>query len=205
MLPVECACVSVHGANRLGANSLLEAIFYGRHVGQTIIDDLEKDKFLTHKNPDINDAKKMEEEIDKLLSSCGKERVPLLRKELQESMTENAGVFRTEEKLLKQKEIIKKLKRRYKNIGIDDRSKIFNTDLQEAIELGHMLDFSAFIVEGAILRKESRGSHFRDDFPQRDDEHFLNHTYGYMDKRGGIKVDYKPVTIGKYQPTARTY
>lgn len=201
----ECACVSVHGANRLGANSLLEATFYGRHVGQTIIEDLEKDKFLTHKDPDINDAKRMEEEIDNLLSSCGKERVPILRKELQDSMTENAGVFRTEEKLLKQKEIIKKLKRRYKNIGIDDRSKIFNTDLQEAIELGHMLDYSAFIVEGAILRKESRGSHFRDDFPKRDDEHFLNHTYCYMNKRGGIKVDYKPVTIGRYQPTERTY
>ncbi len=201
----ECACVSVHGANRLGANSLLEAVFYGRHVGQTIIKDLEEDKFLTHKEPDTNDAKGMQDEIDMILSSCGNERVPELRTELQKTMTENAGVFRTEEKLLKQREIIKVLKKRYENIAIDDRSKIFNTDLQEALELGHMLDFSAFIVKGAIFRKESRGSHFRDDFPKRDDENFLNHTYGYMDKNGSIRVDYKPVTIGKYKPTERTY
>jgi len=201
----ECACVSVHGANRLGANSLLEATFYGRHVGQTIIKDLEEDKFLTHKEPDINDANQMVNEIDKIISSCGNERVPDLRSELQRTMTMNAGVFRTKEKLLEQKKIIKKLRKRYENIGIDDRSKIFNTDLQEAIELGHMLDFTAFIVEGAILREESRGSHFRNDFPKRDDEKFLKHTYGYMDKKGNIKIDYKPVTIGKYKPTERTY
>ena len=166
---------------------------------------MEEDKFLTHKEPDINDATVMVKEIDRLISSCGSERVPELRSELQRTMTENAGVFRTEEKLVKQKEIIKELKQRYKNIGIDDRSKVFNTDLQEAIELGHMLDFSAFIVEGAILRKESRGSHFRDDFPKRDDENFLNHTYCYLNEDGSIKVDYKPVTIGKYKPTERTY
>jgi succinate dehydrogenase / fumarate reductase flavoprotein subunit len=201
----ECACVSVHGANRLGANSLLEATFYGRHVGQTIIKDLEEDKFLTHKEPDINDANQMVKEMDRIISSCGSERVPVLRSELQRTMTINAGVFRTREKLLEQKKIIKKLKKRYENIGIDDRSKIFNTDLQEAIELGHMLDFTAYIVEGAILREESRGSHFRDDFPKRDDKKFLKHTYGYMDKKGNIKIDYKPVTIGKYKPTERTY
>ena len=103
------------------------------------------------------------------------------------------------------KKIIKELKERYKNIGIDDRSKVYNTDLQEAIELGHMLDYSAFIVEGAILRKESRGSHFRDDYPKRDDDNFLKHTYCYMDKNGNIKADYKSVTIGKYEPTERTY
>ncbi len=201
----ECACVSVHGANRLGANSLLEALFYGRHVGQTIIKDLEEDRFLTHKEPDVKDADIMVKEIDNLLSSCGSERVPQIRDELQKSMTENAGVFRTEEKLLKQREIIKELKQRYKNVGIDDRSKIYNTDLQEAIELGHMLDYSAFIVEGAILRKESRGSHFRDDYPKRDDENFLKHTYCYLNEDGSIRVDYKPVTIGKYKPTERTY
>ncbi len=201
----ECACVSVHGANRLGANSLLEALFYGRHVGQTIIKDLEEDRFLTHKEPDVKDADIMVKEIDNLLSSCGSERVPQIRDELQKSMTENAGVFRTEEKLLKQREIIKELKQRYKNVAIDDRSKIYNTDLQEAIELGHMLDYSAFIVEGAILRKESRGSHFRDDYPKRDDENFLKHTYCYLNEDGSIRVDYKPVTIGKYKPTERTY
>jgi succinate dehydrogenase / fumarate reductase flavoprotein subunit len=201
----ECACVSVHGANRLGANSLLDALFYGRHVGQTIIEDLKKEGYLTHKEPCESDAQGMIDELDAIMGANGTERVPLLREELQKTMTENAGVFRTEEKLIKQREIVKELKERFRNISIDDKSAIYNTDLQEALELGHMLDFAAFIVEGAIFRKESRGAHFRDDFTERDDENFLNHTYGYMDKNGDIRIDYKPVTIGKYEPTERRY
>ncbi len=201
----ECACVSVHGANRLGANSLLEALFYGRYVGETIIKDLEDGNLLTHADHKISDADRMVAEIDWLLSSCGSERVADIRKDLQDSMTKNAGVFRVEEKLLKQREIIKELRERFKYVGLDDRSKVYNTDLQEALELGHMLDYAAFIVEGAIYRKESRGSHFRDDYPNRDDKNFLTHTYGYMDEEGNIDIDYKPVKIGKYKPQERTY
>ncbi len=201
----ECACVSVHGANRLGANSLLEAMFFGRHVGQTIISDLEKEDFLVHKEPDQKDADRMLEEIDRLLTSNGDERVPALRAELQESMTENAGVFRTEESLQKQKKKLKELRERFKHIRIDDKSKIYNTDLQEAIELGHMLDYSMFIVEGAIARKESRGAHFRDDYPKRDDENFLKHTYAYMDENGEIQMEYKDVNLGIFEPQERTY
>ena len=201
----ECACVSVHGANRLGANSLLEAMFFGRHVGQTIISDLSKKDFLVHKEPDKKDADRMLEEINRLLTSNGDERVPALRAELQESMTANAGVFRTEESLLKQKKKLKELRERFNHIRIDDKSKVYNTDLQEAIELGHMLDYSMFIVEGAIARKESRGAHFRDDYPKRDDENFLKHTYAHMDENGEIHMEYKDVNLGIFEPQERTY
>ena len=201
----ECACISVHGANRLGANSLLDAMFYGRHVGQTIGEDLSKDGYLTHKEPDYSDADRMLEEIDTLLKSNGDERVQNLRNELQESMTENAGVFRTEESLLKQREKIKELREKYKSIRVEDKSKIFNTELQEAIEFGHMLDYAAFIVEGAIARKESRGAHYREDYTARDDENFLVHTYARMDKDGNITMDYIDVHLGIYEPQERKY
>lgn len=201
----ECACVSVHGANRLGANSLLEAMFFGRHVGQTIIADLRKKDFLIHKEPDQKDADRMLEEINRIMTSSGDEKVPLLRAELQESMTENAGVFRTEESLQKQKKKLKELRERFKHIRIEDKSKVYNTDLQEAIELGHMLDYSMFIVEGAIARKESRGAHFRDDYPKRDDENFLKHTYAHMDENGEIHMEYKDVNLGIFEPQERTY
>ncbi len=198
----ECSCVSVHGANRLGANSVLEAMLFGRHVGKTMaaeVDGLELQKV----KPEDADA--FVSEMEWVLNNNGDERVPALRKELQDSMTKNAGVFRTEESLKKQKEIIKELRSRFKNIRIDDKSKIYNTDLQEALELGHMLDFSMFIVDGALARKESRGAHFRNDYPTRDDKKFLKHTFAYMSKRGAIKLEYGDVVLGKFEPQERTY
>ncbi len=201
----ECACVSVHGANRLGANSLLEAMFFGRHTGKTIVSDLRKKDFLVHKEPNEKDADRMLNEINTIMTSNGNEKVSVLRTELQESMTQNAGVFRTKESLLKQRKVLKNLRDRFKNIRIDDKSKIYNTDLQEAIELGHMLDYSVFIIEGAISRQESRGSHFRDDYPKRDDEKFLKHTYATMDENGEIHIDYKDVNLGIFEPQERTY
>ena len=128
-----------------------------------------------------------------------------LRTELQASMTENAGVFRTKESLQKQKEMIKDLRVRFENVRIDDKSPVYNTDLQEAIELGHMLEYSAFIVEGALARNESRGAHFRNDFDSRDDENFLKHTFAYMDEKGDVSLEYAEVKLGKFVPEARTY
>jgi succinate dehydrogenase / fumarate reductase flavoprotein subunit len=200
----ECACVSVHGANRLGANSLLEALFFGRHVGQSIINDLESGKLECHSVTE-SDADRMLNEIKFCMNNNGTESVPQLRSELQETMTANAGVFRTEETLLKQREILKDLRERYKNIRIDDKSKIFNTDLQEAIEFGHMLDYATFIVEGAIARKESRGAHYREDYPKRDDENFLKHTFATMNEDGSINIEYGDVKLGKFEPKERTY
>ncbi len=198
----ECSCVSVHGANRLGANSVLEAPLFGRHVGQTMAKDIDE---LELKEVDESVAEKMLSEMKKLLENNGTERVPELRIELQDSMTKNAGVFRTKESLEKQKKMIQKLRKRYENIRIDDKSDVYNTDLQEAIELGHMLDFAAFIVEGALAREESRGAHFRNDFPERDDKKFLKHTYAYMSDDGEIRIDYGDVVLGKFKPEARKY
>jgi succinate dehydrogenase / fumarate reductase flavoprotein subunit len=198
----ECSCVSVHGANRLGANSVLEAMLFGRHVGECILKDLDNIKFVDAVE---DDAIKALTEIDKLRTNNGEYKVPELRVQLQDSMTENAGVFRTEESLLKQRDILKDLREKFKDIRIDDKSNVFNTDLQEAMELGHMIDFAQFIVEGALIRKESRGAHFRDDFPTRDDENFLKHTMAYMDENGEISIDYMDVVMGKFKPEVRTY
>lgn len=198
----EVSCSSVHGANRLGANSVLEALFFGRHVGKTMLSDLD-DLELHHASE--ADADTMVNEIDTILKSNGKETVPGLREELQQSMTDNAGVFRTEETLTKQVAIVKELRERFNDIRIDDKSKLFNTDLQEAIELGHMLDYSLFIVESALARKESRGAHFREDYPTRDDENFLQHTMAYMDENGDISLEYMDVTLGKHKVQERTY
>ncbi len=199
----ETACSSVHGANRLGANSVLEALFFGRHVGQTILKDLET---LTLREASEADARRMTKEVETILTRNGTDTVPALRDELQQSMTDNAGVFRVEDLLAKQVKIVKKLRKRFnENCRIDDKSKIFNTDLQEAIELGHMLDYSLFIVESALARKESRGAHFREDFDTRDDKNFLKHTMAYMDENGDLTLDYMDVTLGKHELKERTY
>ena len=199
----ECSCVSIHGANRLGANSVLEALFFGRHVGQTIVKDVKKG--IPFKDAKVSDSDVAIAKIEAIRESNGDERVPNLRDELQQGMTDNAGVFRTEESLLKQKENLKNLKQRFKNIRIDDKSPIYNTDLQEAIELSHMIDFSAFIVDGAILRKESRGAHYREEFQSRDDENFLKHTMAYMDENGELQTEYMDVVLGNHELAQRTY
>jgi succinate dehydrogenase / fumarate reductase flavoprotein subunit len=199
----ECACVSIHGANRLGANSVLEALFFGRHVGQSIVADIKTG--IDFKDAKVEDANNAINELEKIRTSSGSQRVPVLRDELQQSMTINAGVFRTQSSLIKQKDIIKDIKARFADIRIDDNSKIYNTDLQEAVELGHMIDFSSFIVEGAILRKESRGAHYREDFKTRDDENFLKHTMSYMDKDGNITTEYMDVVLGNHELAERTY
>ena len=198
----ECSCVSVHGANRLGANSVLEAMLFGRHAGESMLRDLDNIE-LREASPE--DAKAMLDEIEWIKTNNGNERVPALREELQLSMTENAGVFREEETLLKQKKLLKSFAKRYKNIRIDDKSKTFNTELQEAIELGHMIEYAAFIVEGAIARKESRGAHYREDYPTRDDENFMKHTYAIVDDKGDISIEYAEVVPGKFEPQERSY
>jgi succinate dehydrogenase / fumarate reductase flavoprotein subunit len=140
-----------------------------------------------------------------LLTSNGKERVPNLRETLQIGMTKNAGVFRTKESLEEQLALIDDLLQRFKNIRIDDKSKVFNTDLQEATELGHMLEFSKFIVDGALNREESRGGHYREDFTTRNDEKFMKHTYAYMDKDFKMSSEWGEVTQGKFEPMERKY
>jgi succinate dehydrogenase / fumarate reductase flavoprotein subunit len=198
----ECACVSVHGANRLGANSVLEALFFGRHVGGEIAKDLDN---LQLGEVLESDAKSMIDEVTWIIKNNGTESVTKIRDELQASMTENAGVFRTEQQLKDQLKIIRDLRERFKHIRIEDKSRLFNTELQEAIELGHMLDYSTFIVKGALFREESRGSHFREDFQERNDEKFLKHTMAYMDNRGNVSIDTMDVKLGRFEVKERTY
>ena len=198
----ECSCVSVHGANRLGANSVLEALLFGRFVGKTMVKDVDS---IELRAATEEDAKRMTDEMAWVLGNNGSETVPGLREALQQSMTDNAGVFRTAETLGKQMETLQSLRARYKSIRIDDKSKTFNTDLQEAIELGHMLDYALFIVKSGLERQESRGAHFREDFPSRDDDNFLKHTMGYMDDDGNITLDYMDVVLGKHELKARSY
>jgi len=199
----ECSCVSVHGANRLGANSVLEALFFGRHAGENMVKKLDEGIELRKATP--ADADRMLAEMEKVKTSNGNETVPGLREELQNGMTKNAGVFRTKESLEEQLALIDELLGRYNNIRIDDKSNTFNTDLQEALELGHMLEFSKFIVYGALNREESRGGHYREDFPTRDDERFLKHTYAYMDKDFNMTYEWGDVVLGKFEPKERTY
>ena len=198
----ECSCVSVHGANRLGANSVLEALLFGRFVGKTMVDEIEN---IPLRPATTDDAQKALAEINFVLNNNGTETVPALREELQQCMTANAGAFRTGETLSLASAKIKELRERFQHIRIKDKSKVFNTEMQEAIEFGHMLDYSAFIVESAIERKESRGAHYREDYLARDDENFLKHTMAYMNQEGNISLDYMDVTLGKHELKARNY
>ena len=198
----ECACVSVHGANRLGTNSLLEASLFGRRAGKSIVRFLRE----TRDFPELpaEAAKSAIAEIERFLSADGTERVADIREELQCWMTDECGIFRTAEKLKDMVKRLKELEKRFANVRVDDRSEKFNYDLLEAIELGHMLDFAELIVAGALNREESRGAHSRTDFPKRDDEKWLKHTLAW--KNGDqVKFDYKPVVITRFQPKERTY
>ncbi|UCF04335.1 MAG: succinate dehydrogenase flavoprotein subunit [bacterium] len=198
----ECACVSVHGANRLGTNSLLEASLFGRRAGKAIRRFLGVQREFPDLPPDA--ASSAIEEVERLLSSSGTERVSSIRETLQEKMSLECGIFREADQLQRLKKELRTLEERFRNIKIDDRSKRFNVDLLEALELGHMLDFTEIIVEGALNRKESRGAHYRTDFPKRNDGDWLKHTLAWK-KDGEIIFDYKPVVITRFQPKERTY
>ncbi len=198
----ECACVSVHGANRLGTNSLLEASLFGRRAGKSIVRFLR----VTREFPDLpaDVAKPAIDEIERFLSADGSERIADIREDLQRKMTDECGIFRSAEKLGAMVKDLGELEKRFGKIKIDDRSRKFNYDMLEAIELGHMLEFAELIVAGALKREESRGAHSRTDFPKRDDEKWLKHTLAWK-KGDEITFDYKPVVITRFQPKERTY
>ncbi|MCF8549079.1 MAG: succinate dehydrogenase flavoprotein subunit [Pontimonas sp.] len=205
----ECACVSVHGSNRLGTNSLLDINVFGKRAGRYSVEYANKAKFAPL--PD-DPAKEVREMIERARSADGSERLATLRKELQEEMDRNAQVFRTDDSLRSVAKTIHSLRERYKNIGIHDRGKRFNTDLLEAIELGFLLDIAEVVVASALERKESRGGHMRDDYPDRNDEKYLVHTMAYLtgdatsaNVEDHISIDWKPVVITNYPPMERKY
>ncbi|MGA1813587.1 MULTISPECIES: succinate dehydrogenase flavoprotein subunit [unclassified Frondihabitans] len=205
----ECACVSVHGSNRLGTNSLLDINVFGKRAGDNAVEYVKTADFVPLPDDAADFVKGL---IDQVRGATGTERIATLRKELQDSMDDNAQVFRTEETLTAVTEKIEELRERFLNISVQDKGKRFNTDLLEAIELGFLLDLAEVVVYSALSRQESRGGHFREDFPKRDDEKWLVHTMAYLtgdahsaDAGDHIKLDTKPVVITNYQPMERKY
>jgi len=198
----EAACVSLHGANRLGTNSLGDLVVFGRRAG------IHAARFA--KDADYHELTEAHlgpsrEQMERLKNSRGKEKVAALRAELQQSMMDNASVFRTGELLSKQVEVLKELMDRYKNIAIDDKGEAYNTELVEALELGYLLEVSEALVHSALNRTESRGAHAREDYPERDDRNWLKHTLAYKVEDGKVAFRCKPVVLGRFEPKARTY
>ena len=205
----ECACVSVHGSNRLGTNSLLDINVFGKRAGKNAVEYVKTAEFIDL--PDDPTAG-VQSILDLVRSGDGTERIAVIRKELQDSMDRNAQIFRTEESLKEVTELIENLRARYKNIQVQDKGKRFNTDLLEAVELGFLLDLAEVLVYSARSRHESRGGHMREDYPKRDDEKFLVHTMAYRvgdpesaDAGEHIRLDWKPVVITNYPPMERKY
>lgn len=200
----EASCLSLHGANRLGTNSLQDATTFGRVAGIHMSQFVKEN---TYEKLPFNPLDTAQAKISTLTEGSGKERYADIRDLLQESMTKKVGVFRNEEDMLKMRIIIKKLQERFKEVTIDDRASAFNLDLIEAFELGNLLSFSEVILEGAIARKESRGAHFRTDYPKRDDKYCLRHTLAWRTE-DGVRLDHsKEVVIymDRYPPMERKY
>ncbi|MFE4469902.1 succinate dehydrogenase flavoprotein subunit [Leifsonia sp. NPDC056824] len=205
----ECACVSVHGSNRLGTNSLLDINVFGKRAGNNAVEYV---KTATAVPLPEDPAKAVRDMIAGLRNGTGTERIAAIRKELQDEMDRNAQVFRTDESLEQVTGTIHRLRERYKNIVVQDKGKRFNTDLLEAVELGFLLDLAEVVVFSARNRKESRGGHMRDDYPKRDDENYMQHTMAYLtgdphsaDAADHITLDWKPVVVTRYQPMERKY
>ncbi|WP_255447564.1 succinate dehydrogenase flavoprotein subunit [Schumannella sp. 10F1B-5-1] len=205
----ECACVSVHGSNRLGTNSLLDINVFGKRAGNNAAAYAATAEFVPLPE---DPAKGVRELVEGVRNANGTERIAALRKELQEEMDKNAQVFRTDESLAQVTQTIHTLRERYQQISVQDKGHRYNTDLLEAIELGFLLDLAEVVVFSARNRKESRGGHMRDDFPKRDDENYMQHTMAYLtgdphsaDAADHITLDWKPVVVTSYQPMERKY
>ncbi|MFM9377831.1 succinate dehydrogenase flavoprotein subunit [Gordonia sp. VNK21] len=201
----ECACVSVHGANRLGTNSLLDINVFGRRAGIAAAEYANSHEFVPLEE---TPTAMVDEWLAGLLSEHGNERVADIRTELQQTMDNNAAVFRTEDTLNQALSDVRALKERYNHVRIHDKGKRFNSDLLEAVELGFLLELAEVTVVGALNRKESRGGHAREDYQKRDDENYMVHTMAYKKGQGlisDIELDYKPVVQTRYEPMERKY
>ncbi len=197
----ECACVSVHGANRLGTNSLNDIVVFGRRAGLDMVEYVKQAEFAPL--PD-DAAEEVVAQLEHLRTNEGSERVGDIREDMQEVMMEHVGVFRTEEGISQALGTIRELKERYCHTQIEDKGKRFNTDLLEAWELGNLLDLAEVTAYCALNRTESRGAHSREDYPKRDDENWLKHTLAYKTD-AGIEIKYKPVVITRFEPKERVY
>lgn len=198
----ESACVSVHGANRLGSNSLLECVVYGKRTGASIAQFVQNRKL-----PDIDEQrylKEAQQQIQSLFDQKGTQRINQLRQAYQDCMTQHCGVFRTEASLREGLNELQQLQQQYQQIYLDDQSKLWNTEIVEALELRNLMVVGQLIIASALNRSESRGAHCREDYPERDDENFLKHTMAYYSP-AGIDLQYLPVAITMFEPQERKY
>jgi succinate dehydrogenase / fumarate reductase flavoprotein subunit len=198
----ECSCISVHGANRLGTNSTADCLVFGAVSGKEAAK-----KALSNSFREIPHEKLLAEEkrvFDEILGSEGNERVPHIADEMRRIMNTKVWIFRRGDQLENALKETRELKRRFKNIRVEDKGKSFNTGFTSALQLDFMLDLAEVTIAGALARTESRGAHSRRDYPKRDDENWLKHTLAYCTKEGP-RLEYAPVTITRWSPAARTY
>ncbi len=200
----ECACVSVHGANRLGGNSLLETLVFGTRAGKKAAQMVETEKHHVGKALFQDQLRAFQSGLEQIFGRKRGEPCFHLRDEMKAIMTPHVGIFRKKSDLLSAREKVRELKERIKRVGLKQKTLAFNHELVQYLELEGMLHLSEVIVEGALARKESRGSHFRLDYPDRDDEHWLRHTMASKTTEG-LRVDYKDVVITSHPPKERTY
>mgnify|MGYP005831325951 CR=1 FL=1 len=198
----ECSCVSIHGANRLGTNSTAECLVFGAVAGEEAAKCASSCSFHEISNQMVLAEEKRV--FDGILGSEGSERISVIRDELRHMMNTKVWIFRTGDQLESALKEIRELKRRFKNIKVEDRSKPFNTGFTSALQLDFMLDLGEITIASALARTESRGAHSRRDYPKRDDENWLKHTLAYQTK-DGPRLEYVPVTITRWPPAARTY
>jgi succinate dehydrogenase / fumarate reductase flavoprotein subunit len=197
----ECACVSVHGANRLGTNSLVDLVVFGRRAGRDMVRYVKETEFTPLPAEPEASAREM---LDHLLNSSGGESSADIRQELQKMMMDHVGVFRTAEGMQRALDKIQELQERYRQVQIEDKGKHFNQELAEAWEVGCLLDLAEVTTVSALARQESRGAHSREDFPERDDDNWLKHSLVYR-RDGKNEIKYKPVVVTRYEPKARVY
>jgi succinate dehydrogenase / fumarate reductase, flavoprotein subunit len=197
----ECACVSVHGANRLGTNSLLDLVVFGKHAG---IKAAEYAKQADYEALPIDAEADSRSQFEALRNAAGSENAFDISTEMKKIMFDEVGIYRNEKGMKEAIEKVRALKERFKNVRVSDTGRIFNTELLNAWELGNMLEIAEVVAECALNRKESRGGHSREDYPERDDKNWLKHTLACK-QNGKVTIDYKPVVITKYQPKARVY
>ncbi|MDP9382443.1 MAG: succinate dehydrogenase flavoprotein subunit [Chloroflexota bacterium] len=197
----ECACVSVHGANRLGTNSLVDIVVFGRRAGRHMARYVQETGFTQlPQKPDLY----AREQVGQLLARETGESAARIRSALQEEMMDKVSVVRSEEKLRAAQRTVRQLKEQYRHVAMQDRQTWYNSELHETMEVGYLLDLSESIIAGALAREESRGGHYREDYPTRDDVNFLRHTLVY-DTPDGLQIRYKPVDLSKFEPKERKY
>jgi succinate dehydrogenase / fumarate reductase flavoprotein subunit len=201
----ECSCISVHGANRLGGNSLLETIVFGKRAGEQAANLVESEDRSDSESL-LNDAlREQKEAIDSLKVRQKGERQITIRRRMQATMTEKVGLFRKEESLKDAVETLAELKDEYKDVIIDNTGDAFNYDVVDTLELGGMLELAEVTALAALRRRECRGGHWRTDHPGRKDGEWLKHSLAFHNPEGPPRIEYEDVLITKYEPTERKY